>query len=271
LTLLVLSSGSAFAQKTDVVRLANGDRFTGEVKSVKKGQLELSTDDAGTIYLEWVKIASVESPRQFDVTAADGRRLFGSLVAGSPGTVIVHEAIEDVSLQTTDVTTIIPIGAGFWKRIDGSLDLGFSYTRSSHIAQTSISSNTVYRVPAFEARVAGSATLTKSGDEELGRSRHGSGVAFALCGRACLSGRGGFESNESLGLTLRSQLAARRRALVIPTARSWRSAVASRGTTSRTSMLARRRTWRHPDVQDVVLRMITPKRTSTSASSTTRV
>ncbi len=209
LMLLVLSGGSAFAQKTDVVRLANGDRFTGEVKGVKKGQLELSTDDAGTIYLEWVKIASVESPRQFDVTAADGRRLFGSLVAGSPGTVIVHEAIEDVSLQTTDVTTIIPIGAGFWKRIDGSLDLGFSYTRSSHIAQTTFNSNTVYRVPAFEARVTGSATLTKSDDEGTSDDRgtvQASYIRFRGP-RLFVGAGGGFESNQSLGLTLRSQLA----------------------------------------------------------------
>ena len=65
----------------------------------------------------------------------------------------------------TEVTTIVPIGAGFWKRIDGSLDLGFSYTRSSHIAQSTLNSNTVYRVPAFETRVTGSATLTKSEDE----------------------------------------------------------------------------------------------------------
>ena len=44
LALLTMVSGTAYAQKTDVVRLANGDRFTGEVTSLNRGQLTFSTD-----------------------------------------------------------------------------------------------------------------------------------------------------------------------------------------------------------------------------------
>jgi len=59
--LLLLATSSALdAQgKTDVVTLANGDRITGEVKRLDRGRLEFSTDDAGTLYLEWDKLASV--------------------------------------------------------------------------------------------------------------------------------------------------------------------------------------------------------------------
>ena len=77
----VVSSGTlATAQpKADVVRLANGDRVTGEIVNVNRGRLELSTDDAGTIEFEWDNIASVESTRQFDIETSDGRRLLGAL------------------------------------------------------------------------------------------------------------------------------------------------------------------------------------------------
>ena len=69
----------AWAQKTDIVRLANGDRVTGEIENLQRGRLELSTDDAGTIEFEWDNIASVESTRQFEIGTTDGRRVLGSL------------------------------------------------------------------------------------------------------------------------------------------------------------------------------------------------
>lgn len=160
--LSLVLSGVAYAQKTDVVRLANGDRITGEVTSLSRGQLTFSTDDAGTIYFEWDNVTSVESTRQFDVTTSDGQRFFGSLAAGAPGTLVIRDATGDVPLSMTDVTVILPIGSSFWGRLDGSLDFGFSYTKSSHIAQLTVNSTTVYRQPAFEVRLTGSATLTQN-------------------------------------------------------------------------------------------------------------
>ena len=57
---IVALSGNASAQgKTDVVTLANGDRITGEIERLERGRLEFKTDDAGTLYLEWDKLASL--------------------------------------------------------------------------------------------------------------------------------------------------------------------------------------------------------------------
>ena len=209
LVLLTLASGTALAQKTDIVRLANGDRITGEVKGVTRGQLEFSTDDAGTIYLEWVKVASVESTRLFDVTTAVGSRFYGNLAAGAAGTLIVREAAGDQSLSMTEVTELVPIGSRFWSRLDGAFDLGFNYTRSSEIAQLSLNSNTVFRIPAFEARIDGSATLTRNSDdgERDDRAKIQASYLHFRGQRLFIGAGGGFESNESLGLVLRSQIA----------------------------------------------------------------
>jgi len=209
LALLTMVSGTAYAQKTDVVRLANGDRFTGEVTSLSRGQLTFSTDDAGTIYIEWDKVASLESTRQFDVTISDGQRFFGRLLAGPPRTLVVGEPAGEVSLPITDVTEITPIGSSFWKKLEGSLDLGFSYTRSSEIAQLTLNSTTVYRRPAFEFRLTGSATVTQN-ESDGGRDDRGTiqGSYLRYRGQHLFIGGGaGFESNESLGLILRSQVA----------------------------------------------------------------
>jgi hypothetical protein len=222
LVLLTLVSGTAHAQKTDVIKLTNGDRITGEVSSLKKGQLEFKTDDAGTIYLEWDKIISLEAARQFDVTTADGRRYFGSLEEGAPRELIVREASGVVSLPTIEVTLITPIGESFWKKLDGSLDIGFSYTRSSQIAQGTLNSTTIYRNPAFEVRVTASATLTQNEDDG-NRDDRGTAQASYLRFRGqhlFVGGSAGFESNESLGLLLRSQIAAVAGARIVNTNRA---------------------------------------------------
>jgi len=74
---LALTIRLAAQPRTDVVTLANGDRITGEVIRLERGRLEFKTDDAGTIYLEWDKLAHVESVRQFEVSTTDDRRFVG--------------------------------------------------------------------------------------------------------------------------------------------------------------------------------------------------
>ena len=80
IVLLALASTPALAQpKTDVITLANGDRITGEIVRLSRGRLELKTDDAGTIYIEWDNVARVQSIHQFEVETSNRQRLYGAL------------------------------------------------------------------------------------------------------------------------------------------------------------------------------------------------
>ena len=207
--LLAAAAGTAQAQpKADVVRLANGDQITGEVKHLTRGRLELSTDDEGTVYFEWDKVVSLSAVGEFEVTTTDGRRFLGGLTVGDPKTLVIVEAVSRVPLPTIDVATIAPIGASFWKKLDGSIDLGYSYTRSSQVSQLNINTDTVYRRPAFEARIDGSATITANGDsgERDDRGMVQASYVRYRGQRLFIASGLGFESNESLGLLLRSQL-----------------------------------------------------------------
>jgi len=203
----ILSAPAAWgADKTDVVTLRNGDKITGDVDGLSRGQLTLKTDDAGTIKIEWNKIRRIQATqRLFDVSTSDGRRFLGSLGATGDGLVLVGAD----SLPMAEVTSIEPIGASFWKKLDGAFDFGFSYTRSSGVATTTLNSDIVFRRPEFKAELVGSATVTAQSDES-NDSR--SSVQFSYeryrGGQWFVAGTGGVESNESLGLVLRSQLAA---------------------------------------------------------------
>jgi hypothetical protein len=209
-TLLLLSASIAgAAPRTDTVTLRNGDHITGEVTGMSLGSLTFKTDDAGTLEIEWDKLIRVESQRQFDVMTTDGRRGLGRLGhADSDRVLLVVGEFGSEALPFEQVTDVQPIGKSFWAKLDGSLDIGFNYTRSSGIAQLTTSSDTIYRRPAFQLEMTSSLTLTKhEGDNNRDdRGAFNLGYSHFLGRRWFVAGAGQLESNESLGLVLRSQV-----------------------------------------------------------------
>ena len=198
------------AQRTDVVTLANGDRITGEILRLDRGRLEFKTDDAGTLYLEWENLATLVTTRLVDLETREGVRYFGSLAPAAARAVRVARPEGDIAMPMADVTSITPIGRSFWRKLDGSVDTGFNYTQSSGIGTLTFNSNTVYRRPAFQARVAASVTLTRSEEDSNRDDRATLDLSYLRYPwkRWILLGVGRFETNESLGVVLRSQAAA---------------------------------------------------------------
>ena len=68
------------AQKIDTVFFQNGDKLTGEVKVLENNKLKLSTNDAGTVMVEWNKIDSVKILNSMRIEMADGRVMYGILL-----------------------------------------------------------------------------------------------------------------------------------------------------------------------------------------------
>lgn len=197
-----------YAQKTDVVTLANGDRITGEIERLERGRLEFSTDDAGTLYLEWDKLVSLTATtRVFDIVTSDARRYLGSLGPSAARTLAIVEAGGTTSLAMFEVTWISPIGKGFFNKLDGSFDVGFNYTRSSGIAQLNVNSTTSYRRPAFQARANVSFTGTATDEEDKRDDRGAIDLSYIRYRQSwVVSGSSRFENNQSLGIELRSQV-----------------------------------------------------------------
>src|SRR5262247_3381586 len=103
-SLTLICVPAAAQGRTDVVTLANGDRITGEVVALERGRLEFKTDDAGTLYLEWDKLASVVATRQVEVVTTDGRRFLGGLGRSADRSIAVVPSQGDVvTLQMADV------------------------------------------------------------------------------------------------------------------------------------------------------------------------
>ncbi len=79
--LVALLPATTKAARTDVVVLENGDRITGEIKTLRRGRVEFKTDKAGTILIEWDIVAELTSDLFFEVLDKRGTRLFGALLA----------------------------------------------------------------------------------------------------------------------------------------------------------------------------------------------
>ena len=101
----LLSAGGAQAQKTDSVWIRNGDRITGEVKSLSRALLKYSTNDLGTISIEWDKVDRIMSPATFEVQLRSGVKHYGALGLGRSGTLVLGVD----TLLLADIVSITPI------------------------------------------------------------------------------------------------------------------------------------------------------------------
>ena len=70
------------------------------------------------------RIELLASPRLFEVELADGQRYFGALGGTVRRRLLVGVGAGAIDLSMDDVIRITPLEAGFWHRIDGSIEFG---------------------------------------------------------------------------------------------------------------------------------------------------
>lgn len=204
-TILLVVAPDAFAQKTDVVILKNGDRLTCEVKELSRGQLKLSTDDIGTIYVEWDKVTSVSTTGLYELATTSGALFVGTLAPDTLGMLQVIAADGAISrIGSSNVVSIWAIKSGFLGRIDGSMDVGGSYTQSSGVGQLSVGFAMSYRRPGYEVFSNFDGNLTTQEEAETtARLNWSSGYTRLRPNRWTVSPFVFVERNPDLGLTVR--------------------------------------------------------------------
>jgi hypothetical protein len=197
---------AAPAEKVDVVVLQNGTRVVGEVRSMKRGRLELKTDDMGTVQIEWGNVVQVTAPGLFEVEDMHGRLRFGALRPAADGSrleVVNMEGGQPLPLR--EVARIQLVKAQFWDRISGSLDVGASYTSASELLQLDLDGEMRFRRPKFETSAVAEAVLTQQPDVEDTR-RASLTVAYTrlFSNGQRVFAQGALEQNRELGFESRT-------------------------------------------------------------------
>jgi hypothetical protein len=187
----------AAAQKTDSVWIRNGDRITGEVKSLARALLKYSTDDLGTIYIEWDNVARISSRQTFEVQVTSGQKFYGSLGQAPNGRMIVGVD----TLRLAEVVVMAPIRQTFVARLDGYLDLGFSFQKANRTLQLTSGFKVVYRSTRVESAIEAS-TFREDREDAAETARLTSDFTqrFLLGDRWSLGLGAGYERNEELDL-----------------------------------------------------------------------
>jgi hypothetical protein len=208
--LVGLAAVPAHAQKTDVITFRNGDRLTCEIKGLSHGRIEVDTDDAGKVDIEWDKVNRVSTKRLFEVETALGEIFVGVITSPEDAQLTVTDSLGDATTHDfLDVVRISPIGRSFLHRIDGAFNLGFSFSESSGVAQLTVNANATFRRPAFEVSTNLSSYVTRQRDaEDTDRQSANLGYLKRLPHRWLLGGLGIFERNQELGFEYRQTLAA---------------------------------------------------------------
>jgi hypothetical protein len=115
---------------------------------------------------------------------------------------VVGEEV-DAELDILEVVRIRPIEEGIWKKVDGSLSVGLSYTKSSDVSQLSFSGDAIYKARKHLIKLIFSSIVTQQTTGTTERQD------FVLSGRQFFKKKlfaiegVALQSNDELGINLR--------------------------------------------------------------------
>ncbi|MBT8047339.1 MAG: DUF481 domain-containing protein [Xanthomonadales bacterium] len=210
LVLLFFSSFPAWAAKTDVVFLNNGDRVTGEVKSLERGMLEFKTDHMGTVLIEWEDIEEIISQTGQSVELTNGQRFYGPLAKPENSDMLmVATPLGAIGVSTMDVVSMYPVESGFWNRLDLSAQLGFAWDKGSSVGKYSFGLDAEYRDPKFITRARFTTEITtQQGRDDTSRAVLSASHMVFRENKKFIPYFGNLEQNDELGIDLRALIGA---------------------------------------------------------------
>lgn len=208
--LLAIAPVAAARDKIDVITMDNGDRITGEIKSLQQGVLTVSTDNLGTLSIEWSHVARVDSAFVFRLEMTSGSILLGSL-AGVGDEPALHVGGSDGQLaRMNEIVRMAPIEERLLDRFEGSVSAGISYTKGSDSRQTNLAFDSTYYAERFQANFSLSSIATDDGSEDDATVRDDLAFTYRRlrANRWYNAGLAEAQRNDELGLDLRISLGA---------------------------------------------------------------
>ncbi len=205
LLLSAWANPAAAVPKTDVITLVNGDIITCEIKEMVRGKVRASTDNMGTVSIEWDKITKVVSNYWFLVSLKDGSLIYGQMAESEEiGYLVVNFQERSTSLPMYEVVKIEPIRYDLWDRIDLSVAFGFNWNKGSQVLQSNFDAAAKYKGKIYSYGIDASAMITDRGEGDITR-RNDSNIFLGreLSGRFHGSIDAGTFRNDELGIRFR--------------------------------------------------------------------
>lgn len=158
--LFIVSICKARTLRTDTVILYNGQILIGEIQALDAGVLRITDADLGQLKVKLYKIRKIYSVKSFRIVSIEKQEYFGYLrPSEKDGHAYVQLSSSDslIVMPIEAISEVYPLEKGFWKRLNGNVSLGFSFSKSSSIGQFNLSSTTKYTTKLIETSLIGSA------------------------------------------------------------------------------------------------------------------
>jgi hypothetical protein len=206
--LVGLAPVAVSANKTDIVYLDNGDRLTGDFRSMERGQIDFNTDVADTISLEWDMISQVVIQREILVQTVTGTRFSGHIEkTDNPYEITVATGGGPVTLKNIDVVKMNSLDERGWRDLEVDVSVGYSFAKASSVAQFSGSASITKRTEKYIANARGSTDFSSSSNNP---SSQRADLAFIYSrlrpNRWLTSGLLSFDKNDELNIDLRTSV-----------------------------------------------------------------
>lgn len=195
---------AALAGQTDIIYLKNGDRVSGEIKDLVRGQMRLKTGAFGTIYVRWEDVERITTDKRLQVELVNGQRYFGPALAGdSPEKLLLQIKSEVETFDIDQVVFIQPIKVGDDRigNLNNSLAVGFTYTKASDVTQWHINASTEYRTQRYQLSASYDSLITNNGvGPDSGRRNLAGSYYRLLENRWLWFGNASVQENDQLGV-----------------------------------------------------------------------
>ena len=203
--LIVSEATQAYAQRTDVVQVTNGDRITGTVSRLERARLAFRTDAAGTLSINWTEVVTLTSSENLDVELSSGVRYIGSISSPSAGLLVVQTASgPSPSIDMKEVIRLTPVAANFRARTSGSIDFGVNFTKADGARSYTLDLDATNRTRLYETVVDFDSWLQRRDDTDtLTRNDLQLDVRRMLSGRWYAVAKFAFQEDDELDLDWR--------------------------------------------------------------------
>jgi Protein of unknown function, DUF481 len=201
-------------EKTDVIVMKNGDRFTCEIKGLSAGVLSVKLSYAqGTVSLEWAQVARLESDQLFIVQTEDGTVYTGELSTAAksgerPMSIEIASAPEkEVEIPQSQVIKLNQTAESFRRRFNGAISTGILYSKGNETTQYNIASQVEYPRERWSSQASVNSSLASSSGANSIATRNQvdlSGMRLLRWNNWFYSGTGNFLQSSVQGIDLQT-------------------------------------------------------------------
>ena len=208
LTLVLLLFAGVAYTNTDVVIFKNGDRLTGQVKSLERGRLRFKTEATDTIGIEWDEVAYLSSDQNIQVETILGARFLGHLGRSEEKFILIVETPSGpIELNNIQVILMTPIEEKGVNRLDGDITVGYNLAKANEVEQLNVRLDLEFRTENRIFSLGWDSILTDSLDNDANqRESLDLNYTRLLRNRWLLGGNISLNRNDELGIDLRTSV-----------------------------------------------------------------